>query len=122
MQYSDEFKDLVTSGYYCDLIGQTIRFNNYERICNLLEIGNGNEELGKLLEEGSKLNIYFSPEEILEHLNQLDLNVLRKKAEMAIARKKAYLLWQQKYSVQMQTQQHMDMPTLAELESQRSGR
>lgn len=122
MQYSDEFIDLVISGYYCDLIGQTIRFNNYERICNLLETRSGNEELGKLLEEGSKLNIYFSPEEILRHLNQLDLNVLREKAEMAIARKKAYLLWQQKYSVQMQTQQHIDMPTLAELESHRSGR
>ncbi len=122
MQYSDEFIDLVISGYYCDLVGRTIRFSNYERICNLLETGNGNEELGKLLEEGCKSNTYFSAEEILEHLNQLDLNVLRAKAEMAIAREKAYLLWQQKYSVQMQTQQHIDMPTLAELKSHRSGR
>lgn len=88
MQYSDEFKDLVMEGYYCDLVGQTIRFSNYEHICNLLETGNGNEELGKLLEEGCKSNTYFSPEEILEHLNQLDLNVLREKAEMTIARKK----------------------------------
>ena len=41
---------------------------------------------------------------------------------MAIAREKAYLLWQQKYSVQMQTQQHIDMPTLSKLKSHRSGR
>lgn len=123
MKYSDEFKDLVMDGYYCGtLTGTTIRFPNLDLIRTFLETGDNNVELGKLLKEGATSNDSFSAREILNYLERLNLNELRKYAEMAIIRKRAYTEWQQKYSVQMQTQQHIDMPTLAELKSHRSGR
>ena len=122
MQYSEEFKDLVMSGYYCGtLSGVTIRFPNSDHIRTLLETGTNNEELGKLLKEGSTSNYYFSAEEILSYLEKLNLNELRKCAEMAITRKHAYVEWQQKYNVQTQSQSQSSynrIPTFAELAQQ----
>lgn len=115
MQYSEEFKDLVMDGYYCGtLTGLTIRFPNLDLIRTFLETGDNNVELGKLLKEGATTYDSFSAREILNYLEGLNLNELRKYAEMAIIRKRAYTEWQQKYNVQIHQSQNQ---SLTELES-----
>lgn len=97
MEYSKEFKELVYSGYYRKIADSTILHGPYVlNILPLLESGEDNKMLGKLLCDGCR-DWSISAIDILTCINEDKIDILREEAEMVIKRREIYIEWKKNY-------------------------